>query len=142
MKPLRVLFVVGSMEIGGVQSGIMNFVKITPPDQVHFDIVVLTEKKGYHEAEFQKYGHVYHISLPHTSNKYISIPYTLLNDLLFRHKFKQFLKSHESYDVVHTKLLKGTAPAMEAAKACGFTHTNILVRNGAGLIWKEVALDE
>lgn len=119
MKLCRVLFVVGSMDVGGVQSGIMNFVRITPHEQVHFDVVVLTDKKGHHEAEFQKYGRVYHIPLLHPANKYLSIPYTLLNDFLFRRKFKQFLKSHESYNVVHTKLLKGTAPALEAAKACG-----------------------
>lgn len=119
MKPCSVLFVVDSMEVGGVQSGIMNFARIAPPDQVRFDIIALTDQEGFHEAEFRKYGSVYHIPLPHPSNKYLSIPYTLMNDMLFRRKFIRFLKSHAPYDAVHTKLLKGTAPAMEAAKACG-----------------------
>lgn len=118
MKPVKVLFIVPGMDVGGVQTGIMNFVHVIPQSEVCFDIAVLTEKVGYNEQEFQKFGHVYHIPLPHTSNKYMSISYTLLNDLLFRYKFKQFLQSHEPYDVVHTKLLKGTAPALEAAKEC------------------------
>ena len=119
MKPSSVLFIVGSMEVGGVQSGIMNFARIAPPDQVRFDIITLTDQEGFHEAEFRKYGSVYHIPLPHPSNKYLSIPYTLMNDMLFRRKFIRFLKSHAPYDAVHTKLLKGTAPALEAARECG-----------------------
>lgn len=120
MKPtMRVLFVLGSMEIGGVQSGVMNFARIVPPEQVRFDIVVFTRKEGYHEAEFQKYGSVFHIPLLVPRNKYLSVPCTLINDFLVRIKFKRFLKAHEPYDAVHTKLLKDTAPALEAARECG-----------------------
>ena len=119
MHCTKVLFVLGGMEIGGVQSGVMNFARITPPEQVRFDIVVFTGKTGYHEAEFRKYGSVYHIPLPQTHNKYLSVPYTLLNDWLCRKKLKRFLKQLEPYDVIHTKLLKGTAPALEAAKKRG-----------------------
>lgn len=119
MKPVSVLFILGSMEIGGVQSGVMNFVRIVPPDQVHFDIVVFTRKEGYHEAAFQQYGSVFHIPLLRSPNKYLSVPCTLINDFLVRIKLKRFLKAHKTYDAVHTKLLKGTAPALEAARKCG-----------------------
>ena len=119
MKPVRVLFILGSMEIGGVQSGVMNFARIVPSEQVCFDVIVFTKKEGYHEAEFQKYGSVFHIPLLEPHNKYLSVPCTLINDVLVRIKFKRFLKSHEAYDAVHTKLLKGTAPALEAARECG-----------------------
>lgn len=48
-----------------------------------------------------------------------------------------------SSDAHRRELLSGGfREAQEAAKACGFTHTNILVREGEGLSWKEVALDE
>ncbi len=119
MKPTSVLFILGSMEIGGVQSGVMNFARIASPEQVHFDIVVFTKKEGFHEAEFQKYGNIFHIPLFEPHNKFLSIPCTLINDFLVRVKLKHFLKSHEPYDAIHTKLLKGTAPALEAARECG-----------------------
>lgn len=119
MDPTKVLFVLGTMEIGGVQSGVMNFARIAPPEEVRFDIAVFTGKEGYHEAEFRKYGNVYHIPLLETHNKYLSVLFTLPNDLIVRVKLKRFLKSHEPYDAVHTKLLKGTAPALEVAKKCG-----------------------
>ena len=116
MDPTRVLFVVGGMEIGGVQSGIMNFARITPPDQVRFDIVVLSETVGYHEVEFQKYGTVYHIPLMQAKNKYLNAACLPLNDIDCRRKMKHFLATHGPYDVVHAKLLKNTAPVMEAAR--------------------------
>lgn len=119
MKPARVLFVLGSMEIGGVQSGVMDFARIVPPERVRFDIVVFARKEGYHEAAFRKYGSVFHIPLLEAHNKYLSVPCTLINDFLVRIKLKRFLKGHEPYDAVHTKLLKGTAPALEAARECG-----------------------
>ena len=119
MKPASVLFVLGSMEIGGVQSGVMSFARIVPPEQVRFDIVVFARKEGYHEAAFQKYGNVFHVPLLETHNKYLSVPCTLINDFLVRIKLRRFLKEHEPYDAVHTKLLKGTAPALEAARECG-----------------------
>ena len=118
MKPVRVLFVLGSMEIGGVQSGVMNFARITSPEEIRFDIIVLTKQEGFHENEFRRYGKVYHIPLLQARNKYLSIPCTLINDFLVRIKLRCFLKSHEHYDAVHTKLLKGTAPALEAALKC------------------------
>ena len=119
MNPTRVLFIVGSMDIGGVQSGIMSFIRITPPDQIHFEVIVLSHKKGYHEAEFRKYGNVYPIPLLKAPNKYLSIPCTLLNDIILRNRLSRFLKAHTPFDAIHTKLLKGTAPAMEVAKKRG-----------------------
>ena len=118
MKPASVLFILGSMEIGGVQSGVMNLARIVPPEQVRFDAVVFSGKKGYHEIEFQKYGSVFHVPLLQAHNKYLSIPCTLINDFLIRIKLKRFLKAHEPYNAVHTKLLKGTAPALEVAREC------------------------
>ena len=119
MKTASVLFILGSMEIGGVQSGVMNFARIVPAEQVRFDTVVFTGKEGYHEAAFQKYGSVFHVPLLKAHNKYLTVPCTLINDFLVRIKLRRFLKAHGPYDAVHTKLLKGTAPALEAARECG-----------------------
>ena len=119
MNPTRVLFIVGSMDIGGVQSCIMDFARISPLDQVRFDVAVLSWKKGFHEAEFRKYGNIYHIPLLKASNKYLSVPYTPLNDIMLQIRLRRFLKAHAPYDAIHANLLKGAAPAMEAARSCG-----------------------
>lgn len=118
MKPKKVLFLVSSLEIGGVQSGIMNFVRITPQEQIHFDIIVHTRKAGYYEEEFKKYGEVYHMPLLYLKNKYLNIICMLLNNVFFYFKLKSFLITHEPYDAIHAKLLEYAAPAMEAARRC------------------------
>ena len=116
MEPTRVLFVVSGMEIGGVQSGIMNFARITPPEQVRFDVAVLSEKIGYHEAEFQKFGSIYHVPLLRAKNKYLDVVCLMLNQFICRRKMKRLLDRHGPYDVVHAKLLKYAAPVMAAAR--------------------------
>ena len=118
MDPTKVLFVVGGMDIGGVQSGIMNFVRITPPEQVRFDIVVLSKKAGYHEAEFSKYGSVFHLPLLQAKNKYLDALCLLLNQVVCYRKMKRLLDVHGPYDAVHAKLLKYSAPVLEAARSC------------------------
>lgn len=116
MNPIKVLIVVNGMEIGGVQSCVMNFARITPPEQVRFDIIVLSDKEGYHEAEFRKYGDVYHIPLLRAKNKYLDAVCLLLNNLICYRRVRRFLGMHESYDAVHAELLKYAAPVMEAAQ--------------------------
>lgn len=117
-QPIRVLFVLGSLEIGGVQSGIMNFAKIISPDRVKFDVLVLTEKIGYHEAEFKKYGEVYHLPLPVAKGKLSSLFCTWRNDRYLEEKFDEFLDD-KKYDAVHTKLLTNSCVFIKVAKKHG-----------------------
>ena len=113
------LFVVGTMEIGGVQSGIMNFVRTAPRNEAVFDLAVLSGKEGFHEAEFRKYGEITHIPLIRGKRKWMNPFCILLNNLLLRHRLDRFFREHPGYDAVHTKLLEYTAAALEAAKRTG-----------------------
>lgn len=105
------------MDIGGVQSGIMNFAKLVP-ENVHIDVLVHTDKIGFHEEEYKKYGTVYHIPLlkNRTGNKLAGLFVEIINNFIFRKKLTKFLKEHK-YDVVHSKSLGLSAPSVEAAKA-------------------------
>lgn len=116
MKNINVLFVLGSMEIGGVQSGIMNFAKLVPKN-IHIDVLVHNDKIGFHEEEYKKYGTVYHIPLikNKTGNKLAGLFAEIINNFVFRKKLAEFLKKHR-YDVVHSKSLGLSASATEAAK--------------------------
>lgn len=107
------------MDIGGVQSGIMNFAKLVP-ENVHIDVLVHTDKIGFHEEEYKKYGTVYHIPLlkNRTGNKLAGLFVEIINNFIFRKKLTKFLKEHK-YDVVHSKSLGLSAPSVEAAKALG-----------------------
>ena len=115
----KVLFVLGSMEIGGVQSGIMNFAKYTPQDQIRFDVLVQSKTEGFHEKEFKEYGNVYHIPVLKTNSALLNIALALPNDLIWKIKFNSFLKKHGGYGAVHSKLLYGVAETMKTAKKRG-----------------------
>lgn len=119
MDKTNVLFILGGMEIGGVQSGIMNFAKLVP-ENVHIDVLVHTDKIGFHEEEYKKYGTVYHIPIlkNRTGNKFAGLFVEIINNFVFRKKLTKFLKEHK-YDVVHSKSLGLSAPSVEAAKALG-----------------------
>lgn len=117
-KACRVLFVLGTMEVGGVQSGIMNFARVISADEVRFDILLQSNVTGHHEAEFSKCGTVYHIPLLTASTKLGSLLLMLPNDLLWRCRLRSFLKAHSTYDAIHTKRLTTVATTMEVAKQC------------------------
>ena len=107
------------MEIGGVQSGIMNFVRTVPRSEAQFDLVVLSDREGFHEEEFRRYGEITHIPVVRGRRKWTNPFCILLNNLLLRRRLNRFFREHPGYGAVHTKLLEYTAVALEAAKLAG-----------------------
>ncbi len=118
MKPIKLLFVMGSMEIGGVQSGIMNFAKVISPEDVQIDVLVQSNTEGFHEKEFKKYGNIYRIPIRVGKGRIACVINLLRNNFGFKRSLKKFLKTH-FYDAVHCKSLYYCAAAAEAAKAAG-----------------------
>ena len=108
----------GGMDIGGVQSGVMNFAKIISPDRVRFDVLVLDSTIGFHEEEFKKYGNIYHIPILRIKGRISCVFSILLNNLLLRMKLQRFFKVHH-YDAVHCKVLRYCAVCSEAAQSVG-----------------------
>lgn len=118
-RPLKVLFVVSNMEIGGVQSGILNFAKVLSPDIVDFDLLVLNNTIGSQEQKFSKYGSIEHIPTLSSNNRILSIPIILLNNFRIKKLIYEYLKKHSMYDAVHSKSLMYSASIVEAAKKIG-----------------------
>lgn len=118
MGKKNLLFILGSMDIGGVQSGIMNFAKLVDPEKIHIDILVHTNAIGFHEEAFKEYGEVYHIPLRLGSNKFLWPLFEIYNNILFYNDLKIFLSKHQ-YDIVHSKSLGLSAMAVKAAKKVG-----------------------
>ena len=116
---IKVLFVVGDLGVGGVQSGIMNFVKICPREDVRFDIVIHSKEIGYYEEEFSKYGKVIHLPIKKRTGNIFSMLGMITNNYILRYKLKKYLKNHEPYDAIHCKSLFYCAATVEAGKAAG-----------------------
>ncbi len=102
------------MDVGGVQSGIMAFGEIVPP-YIHIDVLNLTEKIGFHEEAFAKYGKVFHIKTLQGENKYSKTFSLFFNNLIIKKKFDEFLKLNK-YDVIHSKSMAYSATIMKVAK--------------------------
>ncbi len=115
MKPVKVLFIMGSMEIGGVQSGIMNFAKVVSPSDAQIDVLVQNANIGFHEEEFKKYGNIYHLPVKVGKGKIAAVINLIRNNFSFKRKLVAFLREHP-YDVIHCKSLYYCAAAAEAAK--------------------------
>ncbi len=111
---MKVLFVVNSMDVGGVQSGIMAFGELMPPD-IHIDILNLTSKVGFHEKDFSKYGNIFHIDTKEGNNRFSKTFYLFLNNLIIKNKFNNFLEKN-TYDVVHSKSMAYSGVIMKVAK--------------------------
>ena len=115
MGKTRVLFILSTMDIGGVQSGVMNFVKLVPRETCHIDVFIISKKIGFHEKEFSNYGKIYHCPLLMCKTKLLMPITILLNNVLLKRKLYSFLKIHK-YEVVHSKLLTYSAAVAEAAE--------------------------
>ena len=111
---MKLLFVVNSMDVGGVQSGIMAFAEIVPSD-IHIDVLNLTDKVGFHEEAFSKYGKVFHIKTLQGENRFSKTFSLFFNNLIIEKEFDRFLKNH-NYDVIHSKSMAYSAVIVKVAK--------------------------
>ncbi|MBR3508974.1 MAG: glycosyltransferase [Lachnospiraceae bacterium] len=118
MGKKKLLFILGSMDIGGVQSGIMNFAKLIDPEEIHIDVLVHTKTIGFHEEAFKEYGEVYHLPLRLGAHKYLWPLFYVCDNIFFYKDLKLFLSKHH-YDIVHSKALGLSAVAVKAAKKEG-----------------------
>ena len=111
---MKLLFVVNSMDVGGVQSGIMAFGELMPP-HIEVDVLNLTSKIGFHEKDFSQYGKVYHINTQEGNNRFTKTFSLFLNNIIIKKKFNEFLHNNH-YDVVHSKSMAYSATIMKVAK--------------------------
>ena len=92
-KMIRVLHVVTVMDVGGIETTIMNYMRHLDPTKVKFDFLVHRTTKGYFDDEIKKLGGTIH-QAPSFSFKNIPV-YSKFVD--------QFFKDHD-YDIVHSHL--------------------------------------
>ena len=62
-KQVRVLHVLGWLEMGGAESRIMDLYRHMDREQIQFDFLIHTAKKGFFEEEVEQLGgHIYRVS--------------------------------------------------------------------------------
>lgn len=117
-KPTRVLLVINDFKKGGVQAEVMYPARILSKDEVQFDVMLLSDVKGFYEEEFRNYGEIYRIPLKRKKTKIQRVFSIVTNYFYVKKKLEEFLKTHSYYDAVHTRHLILNAPCMSAAKKC------------------------
>ena len=92
-KPIRVLHVVTAMNVGGIETTIMNYMRNLDHSEIQFDFLVHREGKAYFDDEIRSLGGTIH-SAPAFNFKNIPV-YSRFVD--------EFFKNH-SYDIVHSHM--------------------------------------
>lgn len=90
MKRIRVLQVVGAMNMGGIENFVMNLFRATNRNRVQFDFLYITQKKCYFDDEIESLGgRIYRITGRNTDLK--------------RHKkeLTDFFEENGDIDAVH-----------------------------------------
>ena len=123
---IRILHMIGSLGIGGSQAFVMNIYRKIDRDKVQFDFIVDSPEYDYYVTEIKKLGgKVYYF--PKFNGK---------NYLEIRRFWKQFLKKHKGYHVLHSHVRSYASIYLPIAKSFGLitiihSHSN---SNGKGLM--------
>ena len=87
-EPIRILHVLGQLNIGGAESRIMDLYRIMDKEKVQFDFVVHGDTQGYYENEIISLGgNVYHIPR-----------FRMVNYLQYKSAWRKLLSSLQNED--------------------------------------------
>lgn len=109
----RVLQVVGSLDIGGAETVLLNLCRILEPDQVeHFEFLVFGEQIGTYENELKDLGFVIHHA-PKPS---------MLNPNAFLKFMKDLVDAGAGYSTVHSHVNFASGLILSTARQVGIPN--------------------
>ncbi len=123
-RKIHILQVMGSLDIGGMETVAMNIVRFSDPERFQFDMLVYGDKEYAHEPEARALG-----------CRVIHVPFPRENPTAFFKNLKKLLREDGTYDIVHSHLLHNSGIVMKAAADVGVPvriahcHTNRLKKN-------------
>lgn len=107
--PIRVLHVIGSMNIGGAETIIMNLYRNIDRRKIQFDFVVSTNKKCYFDDEIDVLG-----------GKIFKCPkYYIYNYIEYRKWWINFFNNHNEYKIIHGHIGSSAPVYLNIAKKYG-----------------------
>lgn len=105
-KPVRVLHVLGTTNLGGAESRIMELYRCIDRNQVQFDFLIHTREDGHYSEEIRSLGgHIY--SLPR---------FKIFNMAEYRKAIHTFFKEHTEFSVVQGHMTSTAAIYLPIAK--------------------------
>lgn len=116
---IRVLQVLGDFKKGGVQAEVMWPARLLRPEEVRFDVLLLSDVVGYYESEFSKYGNIYRIIPPKRKTKIGKFFGLFANHFYVKRELMKLLKNLPKYDAIHGHHTFLNAAVLSAAKKVG-----------------------
>lgn len=107
--PIRILHVVGNMDIGGAEQMIMNYFRSIDREKFIFDFIVHTECNCLFDNEIESLGgRIYHFP-----------KFNFFNMFQYRKHWYEFLNSHNEYLIIHSHIRSFATFFIDIAKSFG-----------------------
>lgn len=105
-KPIRVLHVLGALDMGGAETMIMNLYRNIDRNHIQFDFIIHTDKKCAYTDEILKMGgRIYSIE-----------QFKGINLISYMKMFNSFYKNHPEYQIIHGHMRSTAAIYLLIAK--------------------------
>lgn len=108
-KPIRILHVLGALEIGGAESRTMDIYRRINREKIQFDFLVHTTKECFYNQEIRQLG----------GNIYCLPRFRVYNYFSYRKACKQFFEEHKEYEIVHAHMTSTASIYLPIAKKAG-----------------------
>lgn len=112
-NPVRVLNVLGTTNLGGAESRVMELYRALDRDKVQFDFLVHTEKEGQYSEEIRRLG----------GNVYSVPRFKVFNTLSYKRALRRFFQEHKEYVAVQGHMTSTAAIYLPIAKKAGVPVT-------------------
>ena len=112
-KPIRILHVLGSTNLGGAESRIMDLYRHIDRSRVQFDFMVHTQSEGYFDKEITELG-----------GRIFRVPrFRLYNCFSYRGAWKTFFEEHHEFQMVQGHMTSTASIYLPLAKKAGIPIT-------------------
>lgn len=106
--PIRVLQVIGSMNMGGAENFIMNLYRNIDKEKIQFDFI--SHKPGIFDDEIRKLGgKIYYLD-------YV----TKVGPIKYKKELNMFFKKHNEYKILHTHIDQTSGIVLDVARKYNF----------------------
>lgn len=112
-KPIRVLHVLGTTNLGGAESRIMELYRNMDRNKVQFDFLVHTDKEGHYSAEIRALG----------GNIYSVPRFNVKNYCAYRRALVSFFAQHHDYAAIQGHMTSTASIYLPIAKKAGIPIT-------------------
>lgn len=124
-EPIRILHMIGSLNIGGSQAMILNLYRKVDKNRIQFDFIIDHPDHLYYKDELESMG----------AKIYVFPSFNLRNVISIKHFWNDFFKAHPEYKVLHSHVRSYASIYLPVAKKNGLItiiHSHS-TSNGSGV---------